>query len=312
MENTDVIISIIVLVYNTEKYLRRCVDSILAQTFTDFELLLIDDGSTDSSGVICDEYAQKDSRVRVFHKENGGVSSARNLGLDNSNGEWISFVDSDDELRTRALEYMWGAIEDSVGIILMGCSTDSKLSSDEFVRLLLKRTVPVALWGKLYKKEVLKKIDIPANIYYGEDLIYNLMVGLQMHKSVALLKEIHYIYTYNEMSVSNTRTSSIEYEEMYINYIEKIIGEQKYNYLQELNYLKLYILEDLIVCRNEISNKRCPWVEPLVEWGRNEKLPFRKKIVINFCDNKLCRYLLALERKVRLLSNWCCSVLKNK
>lgn len=83
-------ISVIVPVYNTEKYLHRCVDSILAQTFTDFELLLIDDGSTDSSGAICDEYAQKDSRVRVFHKENGGASSARNLGLDNATGEWIT------------------------------------------------------------------------------------------------------------------------------------------------------------------------------------------------------------------------------
>ena len=89
-------ISIIVPVYNTEKYLHRCVDSILAQTYTDFELLLIDDGSTDSSGAICDEYAMKDSRVRVFHKENGGASSARNLGLDNAEGEWITFVDSDD------------------------------------------------------------------------------------------------------------------------------------------------------------------------------------------------------------------------
>ena len=89
-------ITVIVPVYNTEKYLRRCVDSILAQTFTDFELLLIDDGSTDGSGAICDEYAKKDSRVRVFHKEIGGVSSARNLGLDKAYGEWISFVDSDD------------------------------------------------------------------------------------------------------------------------------------------------------------------------------------------------------------------------
>ena len=97
-------ISIIVPVYNTEKYLRRCVDSILAQTFTDFELLLINDGSTDSSGAICDEYTQKDSRVRVFHKENGGVSSACNLGLDNARGEWITFEDSDDTLPVNALE----------------------------------------------------------------------------------------------------------------------------------------------------------------------------------------------------------------
>ena len=89
-------ISVIVPVYKAEKYIRRCVDSILAQTFTDFELLLIDDGSPDNSGAICDEYAARDSRVKVFHKENGGVSSARNLGLDNAMGEWVTFVDSDD------------------------------------------------------------------------------------------------------------------------------------------------------------------------------------------------------------------------
>lgn len=96
-------ISVIVPVYNTEKYLHRCIDSILAQTFTDFELLLIDDGSKDNSGKICDEYAVKDSRVRVFHKENGGVSSARNLGLDNALGEWVTFVDSDDWIEKNAL-----------------------------------------------------------------------------------------------------------------------------------------------------------------------------------------------------------------
>ena len=93
-------ISVIVPVYNAEKYLRRCIDSILAQTFTDFELLLIDDGSTDKSGEICDKYAMKDSRIRVFHKKNGGVSSARNVGLDNARGEWITFCDADDWVDT--------------------------------------------------------------------------------------------------------------------------------------------------------------------------------------------------------------------
>lgn len=89
-------ISIIVPVYNVEVYLHRCINSILSQTFPDFEVLLINDGSTDRSGMICDEFAKKDSRIRVFHKENGGVSSARNFGLENVKGEWISFVDADD------------------------------------------------------------------------------------------------------------------------------------------------------------------------------------------------------------------------
>ena len=96
MENNNPTISVIVPVYNAEKYLSRCMDSILVQTFTCFELLLVDDGSTDCSGRICDEYAKRDTRIRVIHKENGGVSSARNLGLDNAKGEWICFCDSDD------------------------------------------------------------------------------------------------------------------------------------------------------------------------------------------------------------------------
>lgn len=89
-------VSVIVPVYKAEKFLCQCVDSILSQTFGDLELLLVDDGSPDRSGVMCDEYAAKDSRVRVLHKENGGVSSARNVGLDYAQGEWIAFVDSDD------------------------------------------------------------------------------------------------------------------------------------------------------------------------------------------------------------------------
>lgn len=91
-------ISIIVPVYKAEAYLLRCVDSLLAQTFTDFEVLLIDDGSPDRSGEICDDYARKDARVRVFHQTNGGVSVARQRGVENAKGEWITFVDADDYL----------------------------------------------------------------------------------------------------------------------------------------------------------------------------------------------------------------------
>ena len=99
-------ISVIVPVYKVEAYLHRCVDSILAQTFQDFEVLLIDDGSPDRSGEICDEFARKDRRVRVFHKENGGVSSARNVGLDNARGEWVCFVDADDWIEPFLLAHL--------------------------------------------------------------------------------------------------------------------------------------------------------------------------------------------------------------
>ncbi len=95
------VLSVIVPVYNTKELLSRCIDSVLSQSFCDFELLLVDDGSTDESGAVCDAYSAKDSRVRVFHKKNGGVSSARNVGIENANGEWLTFIDSDDWIEER-------------------------------------------------------------------------------------------------------------------------------------------------------------------------------------------------------------------
>lgn len=102
-------ISIIIPIYNVERYLRQCIDSILAQTFTDFELLLIDDGSPDGCPVICDEYAEKDARIRVFHKQNGGVTSARNKGLNNANGNWIIYIDGDDWIEPTYVEELYNA-----------------------------------------------------------------------------------------------------------------------------------------------------------------------------------------------------------
>ncbi len=113
------IVSIIVPVYKAESYLHRCVDSILAQTLLDFELLLIDDGSPDKSGDICDMYAQKDSRVRVFHKNNGGVSSARQCGLDNVQGEYIIHADPDDWVEPDMLEELYRkAVEDNADMVI--------------------------------------------------------------------------------------------------------------------------------------------------------------------------------------------------
>lgn len=104
------LVSVIIPVYNSESYLHRCVDSLLTQSYTDFELILVDDGSRDSSSDICDEYARKDGRIKVFHKENAGVSSARNLGLDNATGEFVVFVDSDDWVDIHFLEYLYTAV----------------------------------------------------------------------------------------------------------------------------------------------------------------------------------------------------------
>lgn len=184
MEQTPKI-SVIVPVYNVEKYLSRCIESILSQTFTDFELLLIDDGSTDNSSNICDMYALKDNRIRVFHKKNGGVSSARNLGLDNAKGKWITFVDSDDWIGIDFLSELIVGNSDLIigGKTNTGCRNDIKtykpqIYQEQFIGKCLATTILDdifrAPWGKLFKKEIIdnNKLRFDIHMKIGEDTAF--------------------------------------------------------------------------------------------------------------------------------------------
>ena len=160
-------ISIICPVYNVEKYLPRCIDSILSQSFKDFELLLVDDGSLDNSGNICDEYANNDDRIRVFHKKNGGVSSARNFGLKHACGEWISFVDTDDWVDSDFLEPISSNIE-SVELIHQGLKKEFPDNSVKIVRpsqqgifetktLFSTKMWSSFCWSYFFKKDIIDK-----------------------------------------------------------------------------------------------------------------------------------------------------------
>ena len=182
-------ISVIVPVYNVEKYLSRCIESILSQTFTDFELLLIDDGSTDRSGEICDEYAKKDTRIRVFHTKNRGVSAARNLGLDNAKGEWISFVDSDDWVECNHFQSFVSQFNDNVDLCINSfianlsygaksfhypnLITKNKIHSIEIFFTILQPHSQF-LWNKIFKKEIIKNHNIQFNtkLNLGEDNVF--------------------------------------------------------------------------------------------------------------------------------------------
>ncbi len=182
-------ISIIVPVYNVEQYLPRCMDSILAQTFTDFEVLLVDDGSKDRSGAICDEYAAKDARIRVFHKPNGGVSSARNVGLDEAKGEWVNFVDADDIVSDDCLEKLLAPADDEVDIVIgdfqpFGITFEKKAlenrrySNSLWGACLAERmkTMPFGVpWGKLFRNGIIRTngIRFDENIHFNEDSLFN-------------------------------------------------------------------------------------------------------------------------------------------
>jgi len=198
------LISVIVPVYNAEKTLRQCVDSILCQDLRGFELLLIDDGSKDDSPAICDEYATKDLRVKVFHKENGGVSSSRNLGIDNSQGKWITFIDADDYITER---YLDGVAEHDEDILIKGYQKFEKtvvvsgsgnadlsriIDFSNFVNQNITDSILRCPWAKFYKRPLIGNLRFLTDMKIGEDawFVFNYLAKC---KSFAVIPKGEYM-----------------------------------------------------------------------------------------------------------------------
>jgi len=213
-------ISIIVPVYNVEKYLDRCIISILKQSFKNWELILLDDGSTDKSGEICDKYKHFDDRIRVIHKKNTGVSSTRNIGIDLSRGEYITFIDSDDWVELDYLELMYKAIKEmNVNVIVSGCVYEDKnglknpfkkgkpiiYNRNEAQKEFLKQDRFIwTICDKLYKAELLKKIKLNAHLKIAEDMLlfWNIISNIERVGYVPLYK-YHYDRVASETMNSN-------------------------------------------------------------------------------------------------------------
>ena len=211
-------VSIIVPVFKAEKYLNRCIDSILAQTFTDWELLLIDDGSPDRSGDICDEYAKKDIRIRVFHKKNGGVSSARNLGLYNVQGEYVTFVDSDDWIDVNTLNVCFSQIEIYDLDILQFSYTRNErklgnvLDFESHVCTLKdyinEKKLLLCVGGTIFSVDVIKQNHIRFNekMKLAEDQLFVLSC-MELSKRIMRIPNILYYYYDNPCSATNNERS---------------------------------------------------------------------------------------------------------
>ncbi len=237
-------ISIVVPVYKVELYLRRCVDSILAQTFTDFELILVDDGSPDKSGAICDEYAQKDTRVRVIHKKNGGVSSARNAGIDEARSEWLCFVDSDDAVDIDYLDKMHFGIGSGGNkcLVMTGYKcvdqNENVLSEQTFKKNETTSDIVYAIKKaenfniinspvcKLYNAKIVKsqRLSFAQTISYGEDHLFVLDYIKHVDR-VCLLKGVYYTYFQTgKESLTSSKNNTIKFV-VYVEYLKDKYGE---------------------------------------------------------------------------------------
>lgn len=210
-------ISVIIPVYNVEKFLRECLDSVINQSYKDLEIILIDDGSQDKSGAICDEYALKDQRIKVFHKENGGLSSARNYGLDNMSGDFFTFVDSDDVISNCFIQTLYANLISS-GASVSVCAyktfsdnlkesdaiLDKKveiLSGSEALFKILSGSINFTVaWGKLYKTENFGALRFPVG-KNNEDEFYVNEICLA-EKWVFTSEELYY-YRFNQNGIIN-------------------------------------------------------------------------------------------------------------
>lgn len=241
-------ISIIVPVYNVKPYLKRCIDSILNQTFEEFELILVDDGSTDGSELICDKYSDMDKRVRVIHKKNGGQSDARNKGIDIAKGDWYTFIDSDDWIEKKYLEILYSNAEKyNVDISAVNyCrayedgSTGSYFFIDEGIHTgtdalkylyIQNPTYTNAPFGKLYRASLFSDLRFPKGKLYEDALVAHKLI----YKAKYLYFSNECMYFYFQRSGSTTKTFTINRTDEYEVFIERR------KFFEEKNMKELYI-----------------------------------------------------------------------
>ena len=299
------LISIIIPIYNVEQVLKRCIDSVINQTYKNLEIILVDDGSTDNSGKICDEYVLKDKRIKVIHKENGGVSSARNAGLDVVTGEYIGFVDSDDYIERDMYEFLFNLIEKNdiascnifydKNVYYKGKTTKSFIGMDAFKACLNNKNMFVSVWNKLYRNNIIANIRFLL-ISMSEDLFF-LYTIFSNNNSMIVSNVPKYHY------VSDTRVICFEKRDLEsLDIFIKILNNEKElnrkNYIKDIEkeYLRQLFAIYIKSCfyENRISN------EKIIELVKDEKFKFmlNRKISLKF---KLFIIVLFMNKKIAKL-----------
>ena len=265
-------VSIIVPVYQVENYIRQCIDSILVQTFTDFELILVDDGSKDRSGKICDEYAVLDQRVKVIHKENGGLSDARNCGMDQAVGNYFMFVDSDDYIAPTMLEYLYKALmnkeadiavcnflhffeEDRKRDFSTNIQSEVLSGAEIFYSRKNERVYGIwtVAWNKLYKRETLGNVRFRFGKYHEDEFWANDIY--QMDIKVVTIPECLYYYRQRDNSIMGRKNIKRDFdilealqERIAVYFMDERHADQAYKVM-------IFSLEYLAESKKLITNK---------------------------------------------------------
>lgn len=313
------LISVIIPIYNVEKYLIECFESLSRQKTFQIEFICVDDGSTDKSGIICDEFAKRDKRFKVIHKKNGGVSSARNVGMENAIGKYIAWVDPDDYITLNWYECIEEYLKKNIDILFFdyALKNDKKiinknfgdetsyLDKENFLNNLVIDKIKSHLWQMVFKRDIIKNIKFPLNRTFMEDFSVLHKIVLMANK-IVYLNKILYFYRVRKDSLTNRWT--IEQ-----NYKAYCIAKERYDYLMRKGYSisKLgYLMWALNVCSVYYRNKNQKYIKYFIsckkEIDNNKEYILKNREcnkILKFkfwlFDKNLLNLVLAIKNSIR-------------
>ena len=293
----NVEISVIIPVYNSEKYLKRCIESVLKQSYTNFELILVNDGSEDHSGEICEKYREQDKRIKVIHQNNKGQAAARNIGVKLAKGKWVHFVDSDDCIHPQMLEILLNMVKKYSANISMCGTIEAKeipvdffevidVSSSKYMCELvcehyLRDIITLGdklywiVWGKLIKKEIVEKYPFEENRIYEDNAV--VCKWLVEAKTVAIINYPLYFYYVNKLGTTKSAFSEKQLDRLWA-------LEEQIKFYRKINYKEMY---KLIIARYLVACASCLNATQDKKVRRRIKYLFYKQTLINFFKIKL-------------------------
>lgn len=297
-------VSIIIPVYNGEKYLNRCIESAINQTVEDIEIVLINDGSTDASRKICDYYAKQNKHIKVIHQENQGVTAARRAGIENSESEFIYFLDADDSIENNTIETILSFVNPDVDIVVFESNSDIEYTMEQYgVDLFSFNNWNI--WGKLFRKSLFDEyvLSVPKYFSIGEDFLMQLRI-LKNIQGKILLKKIHkYNYNINNSESVQKKFSyrTYEYESRMINEVCSIMDSLKDYDCISRSYFKWRItyLAGMTGLRYDIVYSD-QWIKDLLTDKEKYKLSLKENLVLKSIRRPIFRVILILEKHVKL------------
>lgn len=281
-------VSIVVPVYNSEQYLRECLDSLLNQTYRDIEVVLVDDGSTDGSPSICDEYARENSGVRVFHNANSGANASRKFGVEKATGEYVFFVDADDIIALDTVETAMALAGDGIDLVSMEEREDTVCTAGGYAQRLLHWQA-VHVWGKLFKREVLLSdwtFDIPRDITIAEDLLMNLRAVRNISGKVVISSAHKYSYRIVNGSLAHSSRITPAYDWKVLQHVTKIVEATPLDLRHAFVDFRISILRHLICGRYKFDRQ---WAAELKKDSEDWQLDRMQTRVIKAIDRPMLR-----------------------